>query len=146
MPYENIIVEKSDEIITVSLNRPDALNALNDQLMDELLTEVDSYEKDDSLRCMILTGSEKAFAAGADIKQMQLKTYMDVYKEDFITKNWERVSSCRKPIIAAVSGYALGGGCELAMMCDFILASENAKFGQPEINLGVSPGAGGSQR
>ena len=146
MSYENIIVEKSDEIITVSLNRPDALNALNDQLMDELLSEVDSYEKDDSLRCMILTGSEKAFAAGADIKQMQLKTYMDVYKEDFITKNWERVSSCRKPIIAAVSGYALGGGCELAMMCDFILASENAKFGQPEINLGVSPGAGGSQR
>ena len=146
MSYENIIVEKSDEILTVSLNRPDALNALNDQLMDELLTEVDSYEKDDSLRCMILTGSEKAFAAGADIKQMQLKTYMDVYKEDFITKNWERVSSCRKPIIAAVSGYALGGGCELAMMCDFILASENAKFGQPEINLGVSPGAGGSQR
>ena len=146
MSYENIIVEKSDEIITVSLNRPDALNALNDQLMDELLSEVDSYEKDDSLRCMILTGSEKAFAAGADIKQMQLKTYMDVYKEDFITKNWERVSSCRKPIIAAVSGYALGGGCELAMMCDFILASESAKFGQPEINLGVSPGAGGSQR
>ena len=146
MSYKNIIVEKSDEIITVSLNRPDALNALNDELMDELLKEVDSYEKDDSLRCMILTGSEKAFAAGADIKQMQLKTYMDVYKEDFITKNWERVSSCRKPIIAAVSGYALGGGCELAMMCDFILASESAKFGQPEINLGVSPGAGGSQR
>ncbi len=146
MSYENIIVEKSDGIITVSLNRPDALNALNDQLMDELLLEVDNYEKDESLRCMILTGSEKAFAAGADIKQMQPKTYMDVYKEDFITRNWERVASCRKPIIAAVSGYALGGGCELAMMCDFILASENAKFGQPEINLGVSPGAGGSQR
>ena len=146
MSYKNIIVEKSDGIITVSLNRPDALNALNDQLMDELLLEVDNYEKDQSLRCMILTGSEKAFAAGADIKQMQPKSYMDVYKEDFITRNWERVASCRKPIIAAVSGYALGGGCELAMMCDFILASENAKFGQPEINLGVSPGAGGSQR
>ena len=129
MSYENIIVEKSDGIITVSLNRPDALNALNDQLMDELLLEVDNYEKDESLRCMILTGSEKAFAAGADIKQMQPKTYMDVYKEDFITRNWERVASCRKPLIAAVSGYALGGGCELAMMCDFILASKNAKFG-----------------
>ena len=146
MSYENIIVEKSDGIITVSLNRPDALNALNDQLMDELLLEVDNYEKDESLRCMILTGSEKAFAAGADIKQMQPKTYMDVYKEDFITRNWERVASCRKPIIAAVSGYALGGGCELAMMCDFMIASESAKFGQPEINLGVSPGAGGTQR
>ena len=146
MSYENIIVEKSDGIITVSLNRPDALNALNDQLMDELLLEVDNYEKDESLRCMILTGSEKAFAAGADIKQMQPKTYMDVYKEDFITRNWERVANCRKPIIAAVSGYALGGGCELAMMCDFMVASESAKFGQPEINLGVSPGAGGTQR
>src|SRR6056300_983839 len=146
MSYENIIVEKSDGIVTVSLNRPDALNALNDQLMDELLSEVDNYEKDESLRCMILTGSEKAFAAGADIKQMQPKTYMDVYKEDFITRNWERVASCRKPIIAAVSGYALGGGCELAMMCDFILASESAKFGQPEINLGVIAGMGGTQR
>ena len=138
MSYENIIVEKSDEIITVSLNRPDALNALNDQLMDELLSEVDSYEKDDSLRCMILTGSEKAFAAGADIKQMQLKTYMDVYKEDFITKNWERVSSCRKPIIAAVSGYALGGGCELAMMCDFILASEDTTTVKNFVNIAFS--------
>jgi len=143
---KNIIIEKENGIITVSLNRPDALNALNDLLMDELLAAVDNYEKDDSLRCMILTGSEKAFAAGADIKQMQPKSYMDVFKEDFITRNWERVASCRKPIIAAVSGYALGGGCELAMMCDFILASESAKFGQPEINLGVSPGAGGSQR
>ena len=146
MSYENIIVEKSDGIITVSLNRPDALNALNDQLMDELLLEVDNYEKDVSLRCMILTGSEKAFAAGADIKQMQPKTYMDVYKEDFITRNWERVASCRKPIIAAVSGYALGGGCELAMMCDIIIANEEAKFGQPEINIGAIPGAGGTQR
>ena len=138
MSYENIIVEKSDEIITVSLNRPDALNALNDQLMDELLTEVDSYEKDDSLRCMILTGSEKAFAAGADIKQMQPKTYMDVYKEDFITRNWERVASCRKPIIAAVSGYALGGGCELAMMCDFILASEDTTTVKNFVNIAFS--------
>ena len=146
MSDKNIIIEKENGIITASLNRPDALNALNDELMDELLTAVDNYEKDDSLRCMILTGSSKAFAAGADIKQMQPKSYMDVYKEDFITRNWERVASCRKPIIAAVSGYALGGGCELAMMCDFILASESAKFGQPEINLGVSPGAGGSQR
>ena len=112
MSDKNIIIEKKDGIITVALNRPDALNALNDALMDELLKTVDNYEKDDSLRCMILTGSEKAFAAGADIKQMQPKSYMDVYKEDFITRNWERVASCRKPIIAAVSGYALGGGCE----------------------------------
>ncbi len=115
MSDKNIIIEKEEGIITVSLNRPDALNALNDSLMDELLQAVDNYEKDDSLRCMILTGSEKAFAAGADIKQMQPKSYMDVYKEDFITRNWERVASCRKPIIAAVSGYALGGGCELAI-------------------------------
>ena len=114
--------------------------------MDDLSLIVDEYEKNNDLKCLILTGSEKAFAAGADIKQMQPKSYMDVYKEDFITRNWERISRCRKPTIAAVSGYALGGGCELAMMCDFMVASENAKFGQPEINLGVSPGAGGTQR
>ena len=127
-------------------NRPDALNALNDDLMDELSKIVDQYEENTDLKCLILTGSEKAFAAGADIKQMQPKSYMDVYKEDFITRNWERISRCRKPTIAAVAGYALGGGCELAMMCDFIIASSSAKFGQPEINLGVSPGAGGTQR
>ena len=138
--------EIREDIIIVTLNRPEALNALNDDLMDELSKVVDEYEKNTNLKCLILTGSEKAFAAGADIKQMQPKSYMDVYKEDFITRNWERISRCRKPTIAAVSGYALGGGCELAMMCDFMIASESAKFGQPEINLGVSPGAGGTQR
>ncbi|MBL07676.1 uncharacterized protein METZ01_LOCUS47235 [marine metagenome] len=152
MAGKNVITKILDNtngngsIVLATLNRPDSLNALNDELMDELFTVLDGYEKDDDLRCLILTGSDKAFAAGADIKQMQPKSYMDVYKEDFISRNWERVASCRKPTIAAVSGYALGGGCELAMMCDFILASETAKFGQPEINLGVMPGAGGSQR
>ena len=141
MAGKNVITEILDNtngngsIVLATLNRPDALNALNDELMDELFSVLDDYEIDDDLRCLILTGSDKAFAAGADIKQMQPKSYMDVYKEDFISRNWERVASCRKPIIAAVSGYALGGGCELAMMCDFILASETAKFGQPEINL-----------
>ena len=146
MIEKNVLIEIRENVIIATLNRPDALNALNDQLMDELSLVVDEYEKNNDLKCLILTGSEKAFAAGADIKQMQPKSYMDVYKEDFITRNWERISRCRKPTIAAVSGYALGGGCELAMMCDFMVASENAKFGQPEINLGVSPGAGGTQR
>ena len=146
MTEKNVLTETRENVIITTLNRPDALNALNDQLMDELSLVVDEYEKNNDLKCLILTGSEKAFAAGADIKQMQPKSYMDVYKEDFITRNWERISRCRKPTIAAVSGYALGGGCELAMMCDFMVASENAKFGQPEINLGVSPGAGGTQR
>ena len=146
MTEKNVLTEIRENVIIATLNRPDALNALNDQLMDDLSLIVDEYEKNNDLKCLILTGSEKAFAAGADIKQMQPKSYMDVYKEDFITRNWERISRCRKPTIAAVSGYALGGGCELAMMCDFMVASENAKFGQPEINLGVSPGAGGTQR
>ena len=146
MTEKNVLTEIREDIIIVTLNRPDALNALNDDLMDELSKIVDQYEENTDLKCLILTGSEKAFAAGADIKQMQPKSYMDVYKEDFITRNWERISRCRKPTIAAVSGYALGGGCELAMMCDFMVASESAKFGQPEINLGVSPGAGGTQR
>ena len=146
MTEKNVLTETRENVTIATLNRPDALNALNDQLMDELSLVVDEYEKNNDLKCLILTGSEKAFAAGADIKQMQPKSYMDVYKEDFITRNWERISRCRKPTIAAVSGYALGGGCELAMMCDFMVASENAKFGQPEINLGVSPGAGGTQR
>ena len=146
MTEKNVLTEIREDIIIAILNRPDALNALNDDLMDELSKIVDQYEENTDLKCLILTGSEKAFAAGADIKQMQPKSYMDVYKEDFITRNWERISRCRKPTIAAVSGYALGGGCELAMMCDFMVASESAKFGQPEINLGVSPGAGGTQR
>ncbi len=146
MTEKNVLTEVKDHLIIARLNRPEALNALNDELMDELSAVVDKYESDENLKCLILTGSEKAFAAGADIKQMQPKSYMDVYKEDFITKNWERIARCRKPTIAAVSGYALGGGCELAMMCDFIVASDSAKFGQPEINLGISPGAGGTQR
>ena len=146
MTEKNVLTEVKGDLFLVTLNRPEALNALNDELMDELSSAVDKYEESPDLKCLILTGSEKAFAAGADIKQMQPKSYMDVYKEDFITRNWERISRCRKPTIAAVAGYALGGGCELAMMCDFIIASSSAKFGQPEINLGVSPGAGGTQR
>ena len=146
MTEKNVLTEAKGDLFLVTLNRPEALNALNDELMDELSSAADKYEENPALKCLILTGSEKAFAAGADIKQMQPKSYMDVYKEDFITRNWERISRCRKPTIAAVAGYALGGGCELAMMCDFIIASSSAKFGQPEINLGVSPGAGGTQR
>lgn len=146
MTEKNVLTKTKGTIILATLNRPEALNALNDELMDELSSVVNKYEENPDLKCLVLTGSEKAFAAGADIKEMQPKSYMDVYKEDFITRNWERVSRCRKPTIAAVSGYALGGGCELAMMCDFIIASNSAKFGQPEINLGVSPGAGGTQR
>jgi enoyl-CoA hydratase len=146
MAYQNIIVETRGPVGLIRLNRPQALNALNAALMDELTAAVDAFEADDAIGCLVITGSEKAFAAGADIKEMQSKTYMDVYKEDFITRNWERVTRCRKPVIAAVAGYALGGGCELAMMCDFILAADNAKFGQPEINLGTIPGAGGTQR
>ena len=146
MAYQNILVEKKGAVGVVTLNRPDALNALNKGLMDELTAALDAYEADDAVHCIVITGSQKAFAAGADIKEMQPKSYMDVYKEDFITANWERVTRCRKPVIAAVAGYALGGGCELAMACDFIIAADTAKFGQPEINLGVIAGMGGSQR
>ena len=146
MAYQNILVEKKGAVGLITLNRPDALNALNKALMDELTLALDDWEADDGIHCIVLTGSPKAFAAGADIKEMQPKSYMDVYREDFITANWERVTRCRKPVIAAVAGYALGGGCELAMMCDFIIAADTAKFGQPEIKLGVMPGAGGTQR
>ena len=146
MAYETIKTDKEGGIGIITLNRPQALNALNAQLMNELTDALDQYEADDDIGAMIITGSEKAFAAGADIKEMQSKSYMDVFMEDFITANWERAARCRKPVIAAVAGYALGGGCELAMMCDFIIAADNAKFGQPEIKLGVIPGAGGSQR
>ena len=146
MPYELIISEKKDGVGIITLNRPDALNALCTPLVKEVAEAVDEFEADDKVGCLLVTGSKKAFAAGADIKEMQPKTYIDVYKEDFITRDWERLSRCRKPVIAAVSGYALGGGCEMAMMCDIIIASESAKFGQPEINLGVLPGAGGTQR
>jgi enoyl-CoA hydratase len=146
MAYQNIIVETRGKVGLVTLNRPKVLNALSPELMQELSSALDAFEADADIGCMVITGSEKVFAAGADIKVMQEKSYMDVYKEDFITAEWERITRCRKPVIAAVAGYALGGGCELAMMCDFIIAADNARFGQPEINLGVIPGAGGTQR
>ena len=146
MTFETIKTETRGAVYLITLNRPQALNALNAQLVDELGIALDHAEADTGIRCIVLPGSEKAFAAGADIKEMQPKSYMDAFKEDFITRNWERVTRCRKPTIAAVSGFALGGGCELAMMCDFIIAADNAKFGQPEIKLGVMPGAGGTQR
>ncbi len=145
MAYECIIAEKKGKVGLIKLNRPDALNALNSMLIDELAQALDKFEANDKIGCIVVTGSEKAFAAGADIKEMQAKTYMEAYKEDFL-KRWERITHCRIPVIAAVSGYALGGGCELARMCDFIIASSSAVFGQPEINLGVMPGAGGTQR
>jgi enoyl-CoA hydratase len=144
--YENIIVKTRGKVGLITLNRPKALNALSPDLMRELSKAVDVFEADSQIGCIVVTGSDKAFAAGADIKEMKSKSYMDVYMSDFITAEWERIARCRKPVIAAVAGYALGGGCELAMMCDFILAADNAKFGQPEINLGIIPGAGGTQR
>jgi enoyl-CoA hydratase len=145
MTYQTIIVETHGRVGLVRLNRPQALNALNQALIDELNAALGGFEKDDDVGALVITGSDKAFAAGADIKEMREKTYMDAYLEDFIT-SWEGVSRLRKPIIAAVAGFALGGGCELAMMCDFILAADSARFGQPEIKLGVIPGAGGTQR
>ena len=145
MTYEHIIAEDRGRVGLITLNRPAALNALNAALIAELSQALDAFEADDGIGCIVLTGSEKAFAAGADIKEMETKTFMDAYKEDFISK-WYRLAECRKPVIAAVSGYALGGGCEMAMMCDFIIAADTAKFGQPEIQLGVMPGAGGTQR
>ncbi len=145
MSYANIIVETHGRVGLIRLNRPKALNALNSELIAELSTAVDAFEDDPGIGCLVITGSEKAFAAGADIKEMQAKTFMQAYKEDFIG-SWERVTRCRKPVIAAVAGFALGGGCELAMMCDFIIAADTAKFGQPEITLGIMPGAGGTQR
>lgn len=146
MTYETIKYEVRNAVALITLNRPQALNALNTQLMRELSEAVGLAESDAAVRCLVITGSEKAFAAGADIKEMQPKTYMEAFGEDFITSHHERVAHCRKPVIAAVAGFALGGGCELAMMCDFILAADNAKFGQPEIKLGVMPGIGGTQR
>lgn len=146
MSYEHILVETREAVGLITLNRPQALNALCAALIDELAQALDAFEADDAVGAIVLTGSEKAFAAGADIKEMAERSYMDVYLADFITKGWERVSHCRKPIIAAVAGYALGGGCEVAMMCDFIIAADTARFGQPEITLGAIPGAGGTQR
>jgi enoyl-CoA hydratase len=147
MNYELINVRtEADKVGIITLNRPKQLNALNDQLMTELGTALKAFDADPVIGCMIITGSEKAFAAGADIGAMASYTFADVYKSDYITRNWEQIRLIRKPVIAAVSGFALGGGCELAMMCDFIIAADNARFGQPEIKLGVIPGAGGTQR
>jgi enoyl-CoA hydratase len=146
MNYENIIVDVRGKVGVIQLNRPKALNALNDQLMDELGSALLRFDADDNIGCIVITGSDKAFAAGADIGAMAEFSYMDVYKSGYITRNWEQILRVRKPVIAAVAGYALGGGCELAMMCDFIIAADSAKFGQPEIKLGTMPGAGGTQR
>ena len=147
MAYETIEVRTEGEKVgIITLNRPKQLNALNDQLMNELGEALKAFDADEKIGCMIITGSEKAFAAGADIGAMAKYSFADAYKGDYITRNWETIRSIRKPVIAAVSGFALGGGCELAMMCDFIIAADNAKFGQPEIKLGVIPGAGGTQR
>lgn len=147
MNFELISVRtEAAKVGVVTLNRPKQLNALNDQLMDELGAALKAFDGNPAIGCMIITGSEKAFAAGADIGAMASYHFADVYKDDYITRNWEQIRSIRKPVIAAVSGFALGGGCELAMMCDFIIAADNARFGQPEIKLGVIPGAGGTQR
>lgn len=146
MSYENILTETRGRVGLITLNRPKALNALNDVLVDELGAAFSAFEEDDGIGAIVITGSEKAFAAGADIGAMATFSYMDAYLSDYITRNWERVRTCRKPIIAAVAGYALGGGNEMAMSCDIIIAAETAKFGQPEVKLGILPGAGGTQR
>jgi enoyl-CoA hydratase len=146
MSYENILVETRGHVGLVTLNRPKALNALNDKLMDELGEALLAFDADEAIGAMVVTGSEKAFAAGADIGAMSSWSYMDVFKSEYISRNWETIRRVRKPVIAAVSGYALGGGCELVMMCDIVIAAETARFGQPEIKLGIIPGAGGTQR
>ncbi|MEO3432299.1 enoyl-CoA hydratase [Inquilinus sp. CAU 1745] len=145
MSYENIIVENRGRVGLITLNRPKALNALNEALIGELARAVDAFEADDAVGAIVLTGSEKAFAAGADIKEMASKTFIEAFEGNFIG-SWQRIAKARKPVIAAVAGYALGGGCEMAMMCDFILAADNARFGQPEITIGTIPGSGGTQR
>src|SRR5438552_12315269 len=145
MTTANVVVETHGRVGLIRLNRPQAMNALSGPLIDDLNAALDAFETDANIGAIVLTGSEKAFAAGADIKEMQDKSFADVFLGDFISK-WENVTKTRKPVIAAVAGFALGGGCELAMMCDFILAADDAKFGQPEIKLGVMPGAGGTQR
>ena len=145
MTYDTVLTETYGAVRLIKLNRPEALNALSVQLIKDLNAALDDAEADEGIRCLILTGSEKAFAAGADVKEMQAKSYLDAYFGDFVA-SWERITRLRKPVFAAVSGFALGGGCELAMMCDFILAADTAKFGQPEIKLGILPGAGGTQR
>jgi enoyl-CoA hydratase len=144
--YENILVDTRGKVGLITLNRPKALNALNDTLIDELWAALDGFEANENIGCIVIAGTEKAFAAGADIGAMAGWNFMDVYKTNYISRNWDRVARCRKPLIAAVAGFALGGGCELAMMCDMIFAADTARFGQPEIKLGVLPGAGGTQR
>ena len=146
MAYENIIVDTKGPVGIITLDRPKAMNALNSAIVREIGQALDAFEADEAIGCIVITGSEKAFAAGADIKEMQSKSYIDAYLQNFITDGWERITTCRKPVIAAVAGFALGGGCEVAMMCDFIIAGDNAKFGQPEITIGIIPGAGGTQR
>ncbi len=146
MAESSIIIEKHGEAVCLQLNRPQALDALNNQMMSEVRDALKDFEQDDEVKVIILTGSEKAFAAGADIKEIADKTEQDLNEQDFIEDRWESAARCKKPIIAAVAGYALGGGCELAMMCDYIIAADNAKFGQPELTIGVIPGAGGTQR
>ncbi len=145
MSSENILVEKADGVGVITLNRPKALNALNGPLVHELADALEAFESDDAIGAIVITGSEKAFAAGADIKEMQPRSFIDWYLKEQLA-SWDNAARCRKPVIAAVAGFALGGGCELAMMCDFIIAAENARFGQPEIKLGVLPGIGGTQR
>jgi enoyl-CoA hydratase len=146
MTYETILVDRKGAVGIITLNRPQALNALSAALIKDLGAALDAFESDDAIGAVIITGSEKAFAAGADIKEMAGKTYMDAYLANFVTDGWERITTCRKPIVAAVAGYALGGGCEVAMMCDTVIAADTAKFGQPEITIGTIPGAGGTQR
>jgi enoyl-CoA hydratase len=146
MDYQNILVKTEGAVVIITLNRPKALNALNSELLRELVHALDAVESDENLHAVVLTGSDRAFAAGADIKEMAPKSYMDMYKTNFFADAGDKIAAFRKPIIAAVAGYALGGGCELAMLCDFIIAADNAKFGQPEITLGVMPGIGGTQR
>ncbi|NIY73286.1 enoyl-CoA hydratase [Marivivens donghaensis] len=146
MAYETIIVDVQAYVATITLNRPEALNALNSQLLGELCSALEAADQNEKVRCIVITGSEKAFAAGADISEMSKKSFVDMYTEKFFATEGERFNNIKKPIVAAVAGYALGGGCELAMMCDFIIAADNAKFGQPEINLGVIAGIGGTQR
>jgi enoyl-CoA hydratase len=146
MEYQNLLVKTEGHVGVITLNRPKALNALNNELLDELVQVLEAWDKDDGVRAIVLTGSERAFAAGADIKEMAPQSYMDMFKANFFAGAADRIAAIRKPIVGAVAGYALGGGCELAMLCDFIIAADNAKFGQPEINLGVMPGIGGTQR
>jgi enoyl-CoA hydratase len=146
MQYEDLIVEVHGKVALIRLNRPKALNALNDRMMNELGEALFAFDADPAIGCIVLTGSEKAFAAGADISAMVDYTYVDTYRDNYIGRNWEHILRVRKPVVGAVAGYALGGGCELAMMCDFLIAADTAKFGQPEIKIGVTPGAGASQR